>query len=284
MTKSARKATQHESDDTPDSSTNHTSLSGGVLPLIPIDTYWPANDESYEGNILITAWPHLSDEVLADMLNHTLEYSSADRKATVSKKRKLVAKLSEFFLPLDNQLHLAMRLWTFMNQGYAARNPCRAKTAADLFGAMVNGIAKGKIDHKRKRPYFTTARVMTLIGIAGSGKSTTFKNFLQEMSQGGLLHHWQHGEVFQLPSLSFTLTEGSNRYSIVRSIYRELMVAASPPGSLSSTAAANRAPSMTSKTRYAFSCASFMSAFSSWTKFNGCSVAPRRRTTAQCSS
>lgn len=230
MTKPSRNPDQDDLDEQPAAPLTQSSHSSVDLPLIPVDEYWPANDASFEGNHLITAWPHLSDEVLADQLNRKLEYSPAQCNAPISKKRELLASLSEFFLPLDDQLNFAMRVWTFIIRGYAARNPCRSKTAAERFKALCRGISSGKIDPKRVKPTGNSPWVMTLLGLAGTGKSTTIKHLLREMSQGGLLHHWKLGEVFQLLSVSITLSEGSDRFSIVRSVYRELMVAARSTG------------------------------------------------------
>jgi len=138
----------------------------------------------YRGNPFIEALPSIMDVKQAALsLKGSVQFEDSDRIASRKIRMHMVASLlDDFFQPLSQHLQLEERISMMIRRGYVGRN----LNDGSLNRRLQEGYELIKADGDRVANFAvekTTARSMSLIGISGSGKSSSLDRVLNTYPQ-----------------------------------------------------------------------------------------------------
>jgi len=138
----------------------------------------------YRGNPFIEALPSIMDvKQAASSLKGTVLFEDSDRIASRKTRMHMVASLlDDFFQPLSQHLQLEERISMMIRRGYVGRN----LNDGSLNRRLQEGYELIKADGDKTANFSvekTTARSMSLIGISGSGKSSSLERVLNTYPQ-----------------------------------------------------------------------------------------------------
>ncbi|AZZ95347.1 transcriptional antiterminator [Hahella sp. KA22] len=138
----------------------------------------------YRGNPFIEALPPiLTVEQVGLSLKGNVQIEASDRLAgQKARMHMVVSLLDDYFQPLSQHIQLEERIAMMIRRGYVGRNLSdgslnrRLQEGYELIKA--GGIKSATFSSEK-----TTARSMSLIGISGSGKSSSLKRVLETYPQ-----------------------------------------------------------------------------------------------------
>ncbi len=162
-------------------------------------SYQPTGIKRYDGNPFIEALPPiLSVAQAGNSIKGKVEYHLSDRLADPkSRMHMVVSLLDDYFQPLSQHVQLQEKIDMMLRMGYVGRN-----------------ISDGSLNRKLQEGYEliksggevtanfavekTTARSMSLVGISGSGKTSSLERVLETYPQ--VIYHEQQN-FFQVTYL-----------------------------------------------------------------------------------
>lgn len=149
-----------------------------------IAKYTDSGVRQYNGNPFIEALPPiLSVKQAGSNLKGEIDYEISDRTADAkSRMHMVVSLLDDYFQPLSQHVLLEERISMMIRRGYVGRNI----NDGSLNRKLQEGYELIKSDGVKPANYATektTARSMSLIGISGSGKSSSLNRILETYPQ-----------------------------------------------------------------------------------------------------
>ena len=149
-----------------------------------IASYKETGVRQYDNNPFIEALPPiLSVKQAGSSLKGHIEYQVSDRLAEAKARMHMVVSLlDDYFQPLSQHVLLEERLGMMMRRGYVGRNI----NDGTLNQKLQEGYELIKADGSKPANFSTektTARSMSLIGISGSGKSSSLNRILDTYPQ-----------------------------------------------------------------------------------------------------
>lgn len=146
--------------------------------------YRPTGVRQYDNNPFIEALPPILDVKQAGAsLKGKIEFDMSDRLADSKARMHMVASLlDDYFQPLSQHVMLEERVAMMIRRGYVGRN----LNDGSLNRKLQEGyelIKAGGTTPLNFATEKTTARSMSLIGISGSGKSSSLKKILDTYPQ-----------------------------------------------------------------------------------------------------
>ena len=138
----------------------------------------------YRGNPFIEALPPIMDvKQAASSLKGSVQFEDSDRMANGKTRMHMMASLlDDFFQPLSQHLQLEERISMMIRRGYVGRN----LNDGSLNRRLQEGYELIKAGGYRTADFAvekTTARSMSVIGISGSGKSSSLDRVLNTYPQ-----------------------------------------------------------------------------------------------------
>ncbi|MEK5357913.1 ATP-binding protein [Paenibacillus sp. FSL L8-0709] len=129
--------------------------------------------KDYEGNPFIEALPEiLSPQHVIELLAHYPSFDPNERLLDPHLRIHLLQRLFQFFQPLGEHLQLYDAIATMIRSGYMDRNPFSPSYVKSLFNK----------DGEKEQSNFiyqsSTAKSLTLVGISGSGKTSSLARIL----------------------------------------------------------------------------------------------------------
>ncbi|MBB2481365.1 ATP-binding protein [Bacillus sp. APMAM] len=152
--------------------------------------------EEYKGNPLIEALPPIysKEEVIAKLSYYPM-FNVSERELESHHRFHLIQRLFNIYQVFPNALFLNEKVGMFIRQGYVGRNPLKPEFARGFtegFPKIHNGNQIWIND--------TSPKSMSIIGISGSGKTSTMTRILQCYPQV-LVHSNYKGNPFSFTQL-----------------------------------------------------------------------------------
>lgn len=152
--------------------------------------------EEYKGNPLIEALPPIysKEEVIAKLSYYPI-FDVSEREMESHHRFHLIQRLFNIYQVFPNALFLNEKIGTIIRQGYIGRNPLKPEFARGFtegFPKIQNGNQIWIND--------TSPKSMSIIGISGSGKTSTMTRILQGYPQV-LVHSNYKGNPFSFTQL-----------------------------------------------------------------------------------
>lgn len=130
----------------------------------------------YEGNPFIESLPHvLSPKQVIERLAYYPPFDSKERLLEPYMRIHLMQRLFQYFQPTHEHIRLEQAVSTMLRNGYLDRNPFSPsyvrRLSAEYQGEAI-GLNSGSVYQS------STAKSLTLIGISGSGKTSSLARIL----------------------------------------------------------------------------------------------------------
>lgn len=152
--------------------------------------------EEYKDNPLIEALPPIySKEEVIGKLSYYPVFNASEREMESHHRFHLIQRLFKIYQVFPNALFLNEKIGTIIRQGYIGRNPLKPEFARGFtegFPKIQNGNQIWIND--------TSPKSMSIIGISGSGKTSTMTRILQGYPQV-LVHSNYKGNPFSFTQL-----------------------------------------------------------------------------------
>jgi hypothetical protein len=134
----------------------------------------------YEGNPLIEALPPLltKDDIVSG-LTHFPPYSDEDRQRSVPARLHMLENAREFFVPHGKHIEVHYAISNMLRRGYIRRNP----VLRGYWLEQQESIRKFTEDITTPFLPNSKARGFSIVGVGGTGKSTTVEKILQMYPQ-----------------------------------------------------------------------------------------------------
>lgn len=134
----------------------------------------------YEGNPLIEALPPLlTKEEIVSGLTYFPPYSDEDRYRSVPARLHMLENAREFFVPHGKHLEVHYAISNMLRRGYIRRNP----VLRGYWLEQQESIRKFAEDMMTPSLPNSKARGFSIVGVGGTGKSTTVEKILQMYPQ-----------------------------------------------------------------------------------------------------
>jgi ABC-type dipeptide/oligopeptide/nickel transport system ATPase component len=157
--------------------------------------------KDYEGNPFIEALPDiLSPQEVIKQLAQYPQIETKERLLEPHLRIHLLQRLFQFFQPLGEHLQLYDAISTMIRSGYLDRNPFSPSYVRRLF-SMEGGDGQGNHIYQS-----STAKSLTLVGISGSGKTSSLEKILALMPQV-IVHSKYNGLDFSRYQISYLRIE-----------------------------------------------------------------------------
>ena len=162
-------------------------------------SYQPTGIKRYDGNPFIEALPPiLSVAQAAKSIKGNVECNPSDRLADPkSRMHMVVSLLDDYFQPLAQHVLLQEKIDMMLRMGYVGRNindgslNQKLQEGYELIKSGGEATANFAVEK-------TTARSMSLVGISGSGKTSSLERVLETYPQ--VIYH-DHQNIFQVTYL-----------------------------------------------------------------------------------
>jgi hypothetical protein len=162
-------------------------------------SYQPTGIKRYDGNPFIEALPPiLSVAQAGNSIKGKVEFHPSDRKADPkSRMHMVVSLLDDYFQPLSQHVQLQEKIDMMLRIGYVGRNSSDGSLNRKLQEGyeLIKSGGKGPVNFSVEK---TTARSMSLVGISGSGKTSSLERVLETYPQ--VIYHEQQN-FFQVTYL-----------------------------------------------------------------------------------
>jgi hypothetical protein len=147
--------------------------------------------KDYEGNPFIEALPDiLSPEQVIGQLAHYPPFDPKERLLEPHLRIHLLQRLLQFFQPFGEHLQLYDAISTMLRSGYLDRNPFSPSYVRRFLSQDGEG-ERGSYVYQS-----STAKSLTLIGISGSGKSSSVARSLDSFLPQVVVHSKYRGKDF----------------------------------------------------------------------------------------
>lgn len=192
------------------------------IKIYEIESYYPSSNKDYAGIPFIEFCPPLSYASFESILGTTARITDEERKHSQVQRLQYSNRVLNVFLPMDEQIDFAMKLWNFIQFGYHWRwSSIHKGVSGEGFKSFLGALADGRntenlVPHHRDSMWFAT-----LIGTPGCGKTATPLSLLSQLGPG-LLYHRAHGEVFQLLHAHVKAPKNAKEKGIAEAIFRRL--------------------------------------------------------------
>lgn len=128
--------------------------------------------QDYAGNPYIECLPEiLSPQQVIEHLAYYPSFDSNERLLEPYMRVHLLQRLNQFFQPLEEHIRLESAISTMLRNGYLDRNPFSSSYIRKLTSG--DGVSDGSIKYQS-----SSAKSLTLVGISGSGKSSSLAKIL----------------------------------------------------------------------------------------------------------
>lgn len=192
--------------------------------MLVIEDYYPCKNSPFTGNPLITYAPLMDPEALAIALSSSVQFPEGYRTHPSHLRIAYLPWISGYFIPLDHMVDFIYSVYTLIIHSYVNRNPL-STNKSQRFREKLKSIADGTQQPDGNAQHTDAPWGVTLIGTPGSGKSSIV-NALLKLLGPELLHHRQHGQLYQLLSVTVELTTGSRNKGVAKQIFEALRDAA----------------------------------------------------------
>lgn len=152
--------------------------------------------EEYKGNPLIEALPPIysKEEVIAKLSYYPM-FDVSEREMESHHRFHLIQRLFNIYQVFPNAMFLNEKVGTFIRQGYVGRNPLKPEFARGFTEGFPEIQNENRIWMNDSSP-----KSMSIIGISGSGKTSTMVRILHCYPQV-LVHSNYKGNPFSLTQL-----------------------------------------------------------------------------------
>lgn len=147
-------------------------------------SYQPTGIKRYDGNPFIEALPPiLSVSQASKSIKGRVEFRLSDRLAdSKSRMHMVISLLDDYFQPLSQHIQLQEKIDMMLRMGYVGRNISDGSLNRKLQEGYELIKAKGDVSANFAFEK-TTARSMSLVGISGSGKTSSLERVLETYPQ-----------------------------------------------------------------------------------------------------
>jgi hypothetical protein len=163
-------------------------------------TYQSTGIKRYDGNPFIEALPPiLSVAQAGNSIKGKVEFHPSDRLADPkSRMHMVVSLLDDYFQPLSQHVQLQEKIDMMLRMGYVGRNINDGSLNRKLQEGyeLIKSGGEFTVNFSVEK---TTARSMSLVGISGSGKTSSFERVLETYPQ--VIYHEQQN-FFQVTYLN----------------------------------------------------------------------------------
>ena len=167
------------------------------MSLIEVSEYFAAENSDYRGIPFVEVWPRLTTDHFDALMGTTAVITEAERRHDPALRMQYAQRIFNIFLPTDEQIDFALKLWNFILMGYEWRWRARQGVSSDGFRTFLNALASGSATSNAVPFHRDSMWFAACIGTPGTGKTSTPLSFLSQLAPG-LLYHPKYGEVFQL--------------------------------------------------------------------------------------
>ncbi|MET0105008.1 MAG: ATP-binding protein [Sedimenticola sp.] len=148
--------------------------------------------KDYVGNPLIEALPPIrTEDDWLDVLENVPEFKDTWLHEDKSIRNNLLMRLRDGYFPLRRHVELAIRIDQIIRDGYRSRNPS-SRARGKLLQSAYEDMQKGMNVGCQFQALFST-RSISLIGISGSGKTTTTERIINSYPQ--VINHAEQGII-----------------------------------------------------------------------------------------
>lgn len=191
------------------------------ISLIEVSKYYTADNSDYRGIPFVEVWPRLTADHFGILMGTTAVITEAERGHDPVLRMQYAQRIFNIFLPTEEQIDFALKLWNFILMGYEWRWRARQGVSSEGFSNFLDALASGKaipntVPFHRDSMWFAVC-----IGTPGTGKTSTSLSFLIKLSRG-LLYHPQHGEVFQLLHVHLKAPKNAKEMGMALAIFDAL--------------------------------------------------------------
>lgn len=146
----------------------------------------------YRDNPLIgTLPPVLTPREVTEYLLQLPDYSDSYREMSQVTRLQMTETAREFFVPNGKHLQIYYAIMNMIRRGYVRRNPVLWE-----YWKQVHKNIEAFLKAIKKKPFPNSrARGMAIVGMGGTGKSTTVEKVLQSVPQV-ITHSWYKGQDF----------------------------------------------------------------------------------------
>lgn len=164
----------------------------------------------YEGNPLIEALPPVEDDsaILRSLFSQPM-ISPDDRMLSPLLRKKCLSRLEALVCPTPTYLDMHRAIEDALLEGYRAKNPFSATTAQWLY--YVDGSEAGVFP--ASGPFKSRARITTVVGESGTGKSTMIESIISRYPQ--VIEHTNYnGTDLPIRQLVYVIVECPSSASV----------------------------------------------------------------------
>lgn len=174
----------------------------------------------YADNPLIAALPSMmSKKDVIALLNQRPPIQDAEKNLPGHIRVHAIARMTKsFFYPMSIHLNLERKISVLLRQGYLGRNPKNASFKKQLNNSYQR-IVENDLDAYVHDDVDSTASSMSVIGISGSGKTTTFNRILKTYPK--VIYHPDYN-LLQVPWLKVDCPHDGTITEFCLSIFRAL--------------------------------------------------------------
>lgn len=185
-----------------------------------VEEYFDLADAADTRNPLISAFPDFNESAIHGLMANSISFSVQRRQHSIGARIGYAMGLTNLYEPLDAQLDFCRRLWALVLHGYRGRNPTSARRPS--FASLMRDIRAGAPPKLADDCVADAMMSAVLIGMPGTGKSTTVKAFFRSFG-GTLLHHRSHGDLYQLIAITVQAPKRGAALPLAKQVFDLLM-------------------------------------------------------------
>jgi len=190
------------------------------LAMIKVEKYYPSDNADFRGIPFIEAWPPLSRAIIGNLMESRIRFSENERTHSADLRLQYAYRLMDFFIPLDNQIDFAQKLWNLICFGYKARATANLDPT-DSFKNLCAAIEAQQVK-PGKTPHFRDSIWSAfLVGTPGTGKTSTPLALLNRLADT-LLQHTQYPGTYKCLFIHVRVPAKAKGKSLAEAVFEEL--------------------------------------------------------------
>lgn len=191
--------------------------------LVRVNKYFEPVNRDFANNPFATVWPPDIAQQFKRLLSQPIAYLDEERMHPVDQRLQYVFRLMNFYQVLGYQAQYAASLFHLICAGYASRYVSRRDVTAE-FESMCELARSGK-GYSNHESVEIDSWTACLLGSPGCGKTSLLRRLMSRLAPG-VLHHHQHGEVYQLLACHVVAPKGAHPKQLMQDTLSMLLAEA----------------------------------------------------------
>ncbi|RST76163.1 ATP-binding protein [Siminovitchia acidinfaciens] len=180
--------------------------------------------KEYANNPLIEALPPiLTSQKVIHLMSVFPHFDINERFDSDEIRFHYIQRLYDYFHPLTRHIALERRFSTVIRKGYVNRNPI-SKDTVKYMNDSYKSLKEGKLPEPDQINTENTVQGFSLIGVSGTGKSTTYKRIIKSYPKyiKHTNHKGNHMNIAQIPFLNLECPSDGSLGGLCHKFFEEV--------------------------------------------------------------